>query len=548
MATQDLGQTNVVDSENTPLISSGQQNNRSKNCIKRYRLDVWIPIVILSGFLIAVVITFVTEVLPNIGQYVAEGTTFKSKEVDFLGFSDEGGVNFEVIGSSHNNFSQIDQGLARAYFKFGGFFVRKLNLKVDDLDLMVYDEENDDYEKLGRVRVSPFTASIVDGSRTEVDLFMKVFPNSKGLLGTIEKVLADPDSKLKLEGDANVEVLVLNGYIPLTHVIIPLDIDIPTSLLSRPSADNVSIADVRFLDLGHHGSKSMKCLFDVLLSENPIRNLLSALNLPAMKVPSSTWDILIENCDGKASTDVASLRTSNFILDNEDSYNISCSLGFDSDVDKLTEKCNGTDYSPFSKFIDGIVENGTMSLVLAGEETSNVPEAVSNVLKMFTFPLNIPLNVSEVASKVVKTVTMEDTSFGLENGTPAISGDLKVVLNFSRVAVEGFEFKDMKGTADLNYHGGKFADVNISDWRPTTTKVYTDDSDGSFIMVVSCRLEDVLLNITDMDLFQRILTEVMQNGVAQVEIKALVDVLIGALLGEFELDSVPGSGTADFSL
>ncbi|QPG76779.1 hypothetical protein FOA43_004173 [Brettanomyces nanus] len=539
------------DSESTPLIESVLQSPKRdwRTTFRRYRLDVWIPIAVLSCLLVVIIITFFQAVLPNIGDYAAQGTTFDLENLNFLGVSDAGGVNFEVMGVSHNNFSQIEDPLARKYFKVGGFMTRKLNLKVDDLDFLVYDEIKDDYLKLGRVHISPFSARVVDSANTDMDVYLTVFPDSKGVLGTIEKILRTPNSKLKLKGDADVKILVFNGYIPLKGVMIPLDIDIPTSLVSRLSLNSVDVSNVKFTDSENGKSKDLpKCLFDLLLLENPIKNLLKIVDLDQVDVPSSVWNIFINDCNGNPKIDVASLQTSKFIIENSDEYNISCSLDFNTDLDKLSDTCKHQDFPPLSKFVDTIVHNDTVSLLIGMDSVSSLPSTLSSVLKEVVLPLNIPLNITDLSSQVVENVTMEEMSFGLaDSQTPMLSGVLKVILNFKDISVEGFKVKEMKGFSNLKYQGEKFGDVDISQWKESITKMVVSDN-GDIMMIVSCKLDNVLLDITDMTVFQEILSEVIMNGSAHIDIEALVDVLVKSMLGTFEIDGIPGSGGADFEL
>lgn len=169
---------------------------------------------------------FFARVLPDIGTYVVEGTKYSSDEINFLGFEDAKGVNFEITGTLHNNFTNIEDDISKLYFKYGGLLIRRLNLKVDDVSLLVYDSKKDEYNDLGILHTSPFSVNTVDGTSTPLDVYMTLYPKSKGVFGTIKRILGDSDASLKLQGDANVKILFLNGYIPLTHVIIPIDIDL----------------------------------------------------------------------------------------------------------------------------------------------------------------------------------------------------------------------------------------------------------------------------------------------------------------------------------
>ncbi|KAG7820976.1 hypothetical protein KL919_000889 [Ogataea angusta] len=210
-------------SESTPLLPINNERT-SKPTWKRYRLDVYIPMFLIASFLFAALLTFALRVRPQLGNTVAQGTDFDSDEIKFLGLEDDGGILLEVKGTNYNNYSRIEDPISRAYFKFGGFTVRKLNLAVDDLEMMAFDESKGDYKKMGTVQIAPFGVRITDSTQSDLTLFVKVYPKAEGVLGVIKRIVLSGDSKLRLQGNASVKILVLNGYIPVSNLIIPLDL------------------------------------------------------------------------------------------------------------------------------------------------------------------------------------------------------------------------------------------------------------------------------------------------------------------------------------
>ncbi|KAG7701228.1 hypothetical protein KL930_000318 [Ogataea haglerorum] len=210
-------------SENTPLLSSNNERP-SKPTWKRYRLDVYIPMVLIASFIFAAFLTFALRVKPQLGDIVAQGTDFDSDEIKFLGVEDDGGILLEVKGANYNNYSRIEDPISRAYFRFGGFTIRKLNLAVDDLEMVVFDESKGDYKKMGTVQIAPFRVRITDMTQSDLALFVKVYPKAEGVLGVIKRIILSGDATLRLQGNASVKILVLNGYIPVSNLIIPLDL------------------------------------------------------------------------------------------------------------------------------------------------------------------------------------------------------------------------------------------------------------------------------------------------------------------------------------
>ncbi|KAG0676865.1 hypothetical protein C6P40_003198 [Pichia californica] len=224
----------MVDSENVPLLGLNSTGNRDfkqkchdlKKKIIRNKLHVYIPILIISLTIFSLISIFFIRVEPNIGDGVAEGTHFSADNVKVLGLGDMGGIDLQISGTNTNNFTNIDDFWIRNYFQKGGFVIRELNLKIEELDLIVFDSTKGDEMNLGKIEIKPFYVDIVDGKSTDMDLFVTLWPNSKGVRGILKKILLDSGATLRLRGDAKVKVYVFNGFVPVSSISIPLDLEI----------------------------------------------------------------------------------------------------------------------------------------------------------------------------------------------------------------------------------------------------------------------------------------------------------------------------------
>lgn len=214
---------------NVPLIQTDNKNKWSWKNLKKFiiknKLHVYLPIGLISIIIFSFITIFLVHVEPNIGVGVSEGTHFETDNVSFVGIGDAGGIDLKVSGTNLNNFTNIEDFWIRNYFKNGGFCIRQLNLKINELDLIVSDSSTNEDMNLGKVEIQPFLVSIADNKSTDMDLFLTLWPNSKGVRRILKKILLDSDSKLRLRGDAAVRVYILNGYLPVSSISIPLDIE-----------------------------------------------------------------------------------------------------------------------------------------------------------------------------------------------------------------------------------------------------------------------------------------------------------------------------------
>lgn len=226
---------NFCDTESTPLVGEmtpfwsknkcTQKWKQIKRTTIKYKLHVYIPNSIISLIVFTFITIFFVHVQPNLGNGVAEGTYFSTDNVSLLGLGDTGGINLQISGTNTNNYTNIADLWTRQYFKKGGFVMRELNLKIEELDLIVFDSNKGDDMNLGKVEIMPFYVQIVDGKSTNMDLFVTLWPNSKGVRGILKKLLLDSNTKLRLRGDAQVKVYVFNGFIPVSSISIPMDLE-----------------------------------------------------------------------------------------------------------------------------------------------------------------------------------------------------------------------------------------------------------------------------------------------------------------------------------
>ncbi len=545
--------------ETLPLIGNLNQSGnytsssfgycqRTNRAIKRYRLDVWIPIIILTSILVSIGVIFFHSVIPDIGEYAVEGTNFEAENINLLGLSPSGGINLEVTGITHNNFTNIQDKTARLYFRYGGFVLRRLNMQIDDIDLLVYDSKLDNYDHLGSVHVAPFSVSTVDNLNTEMDLYLTLNPDSKGVFGTIKKLLKNPNTQLKLQGDANVKILFMNGYVTLTHVKIPVDVDIPKNLLILPSEDEMSIESLSCSK--NKEASTTSCAFALSFANNTLEKLINMARLKVLTIPESIWSLFAGGCNKNDKSQTGSLKVNSFSLSRLNStVTISCILDIDdSDIRRFSSKCKNEKFSALDKFVEDLRNNDRIVLDLCGKSLSGLPDRISQAFKKVNIPIDIPLNLTEKTASLVENVTMTDLQFRLQDlQTPIISGVLKVWVNMKGLDLDDLGVNAMRGDADLKYQGDKFGQIMISSWRNATTTIIHSET-GSNFALISSELKDMVVDITDSSVFNSMIVQAMQDGQSEIFIDALADLKMQSPVGEFVIRSIPGSGDAHFNI
>ncbi|GME87713.1 unnamed protein product [Ambrosiozyma monospora] len=334
------------------------------------------------------------------------------------------------------------------------------------------------------VSFSPFAVNVYDHATTNLELILDIRPNMHNAWDIIKKVLSEPDSQFRLKGDAAVKIFMFNGYLPVTNLIIPLDLLLPTGMISKLTPDNFKVDNFQISE----EEESLNCDFDVTMGKNPIQNLLDMVDMDKFSVPELNFRLIVDDCEDRPTLTLASLRSSKFelhpIADSEN-LQFSASLKFDQKQKaKLSQKCFPDDEddesTPLSKFVDSITTENFIDFVIAGDriEAYDSP-SLNKVFQKVEFPVSIPFNASELSGRYLQNVTMDDVSFQLKNGTtPMISGNLKIFLNLGSLELNDFSVENIKGSADMNFLDQKFGDLNVTDWRTATTTPIRQDAGG----------------------------------------------------------------------
>lgn len=573
--------------ETTPLLPIANPvgdvlpgSNIKKNSGKPgFRYQFWVPVITISILFISLVSTFFFKVLPNLGDHIAEGTTFDLEDVSFIGLTDRGGIDLAVQCEMFNNYTNIDDTISRLYFQNGGFLLRKLNLKIDSIELLALDGNEKDAVSastdLGSVEIQPFSYQITDKSTNDLKLLVTVYPKSDSVLKIIKKMILDSDYNLQLKGDANVKILVFNGFIPVTNIMIPIDFQIPNGLIKKFNLDNFNIDNFKFFKNDLENLFITKFNINSLI--NPFKNITKKLinfvpKLPVLKIPDLKFKLNLYGCSKEELVQVSELSIKDLKFDfNCDSgsllsdsqctpINFEIESRTDEDIinNKLSKTCESNNNDTvLDNFINDIKDNGVVNFNIQGESIDgSYGEFFNNLINKIDIPVNYKIDKLNdiINDKILKNVTMEDINFDFNNddgsGMPMINGALKIFIRLPYfITLDLVKVDDLKGFANLTYTGEKFSDILINNWQnATTTLISKDDNDDFYnLILIESKLEKMTLNITDLDLFQIIVGKVLTIGSVPIDINALIDILVDSILGNIELDGIPGSGSTTIS-
>lgn len=219
--------------ERQPLLISREKKRFNYKALKSaFILFFCLILGALSTYLI---LTAVIYVKPRLGDGISQGVDFNVEKVEFLGLQDQkpdqkqqGGLLFRINGEHHNDFDRIQDAKIRNWFTYVGGTVKGIQLRITSLDLGFVDEENE-LSNLGTFQVQPFYVKTSNNATTDLHLETIFWPDSKGVGKVLKRYMKDSKSKINIRGDALVDIYLINGYINIGVIKVPLDLDIGTS-------------------------------------------------------------------------------------------------------------------------------------------------------------------------------------------------------------------------------------------------------------------------------------------------------------------------------
>ncbi|CDK27582.1 unnamed protein product [Kuraishia capsulata CBS 1993] len=529
-------------SEQTPLLSSISEPTR--HVVKRRKMNYgfWIPIVLFVTMLISAVTGLALHIGPQIGDLVDQMCEFNVQSVGFAGLQKDGGIDLVIKGQHTIDYDALDDQIARKAFKVGGFSLHSLSLKLDTVDMLVYDDVYEKYNDLGRVSVEPFKVGIRNKQVTPLKLLMTVYPNSDSVLGVLKKMIQNPDAQIKLYGDASIRIMVFNGFMPISKVRIPMDFALPTHLINLDK-ENVKVKGFSV----EQGDDGIHVDFETV-----IQNVARDLNIPlGFFVPSVNWKLLLNDCNDLPTIPVLEFSTGKMELSSTNPLNFGVSASVGSLPDSVNVRCDDKK-SPLTRFLSSAVDDSLVKFTVSASKDNKFPVMVNRILEKMTVPVSFGLDVKDKLGSLLKNVTMEDIAFQFmdPSNEPTIDGNLKIFLSVPRFLRTDVNVTDIRGTADLLYESSKFGEINLKHWKPATTDVLDDDEENekNYLVLIQAQLEHVILVLTDIPLFEKIVQKVLGSGSVDVDIDALVDLLVSSFIGQLTVEKVNGKGSASIGV
>lgn len=502
-----------------------------KRMRNKYRLQLYVISLIIT-FIGCFCIMNLVIMIPRAEEFVNQSVEMDIQNVELKSITTKG-INLRVEGLNVMDYSGIENAYFQNLFKVGGGIFNTATIDLNTVNLTTTVDEK--LLNIGTVDIPHFDLNLKNGQTTNLDLVVTVLPNTKEILGLIKSLLSNPDQIFKVQGLSTVKIHL--GSIPIGNFKINFQQDV---IGSKYVYFNDRDFKLKNLTLSDNDEKGYNISF-VVNAPNPIKYKLFGFELPSLD-----WEILIKDCLDKHSINLVdgSITSEKFKLSPLDKeINIHLQSSIDHLSPRLTEKCSfDNDGTPISFLIDEFVNNKSLPILVKNSKGSKeFPAFINEFLKAFEFNIDYLSNFE--TSKLIHNVSLDNLNFQFQNGDtnkPVINGDINIFVK-PPFQIKSFGINKIKGVPSLYHQGLEFGKINLNEWHDCTNLMMDD------LLYIRFTLNQEELQITNKRLFGQVINEVIGKGSSRVYIDAVLDCLIGTLLGEFEIDKIHASSESDIT-
>jgi hypothetical protein len=219
--------------------------------------------------------------------------------------------------------------------------------------------------------------------------------------------------------------------------------------------------------------------------------------------------------------------------------------------DSLTRACPHSSSSPLDMLLKQYMNGEPATLFVRGSShpDGDTPKWIADILASVTVPVPFP---GRTLGGLIRDFSLTDVHFTLPDpfadpddpdASPKVSGNILVTASLPSEMNFGINVTNVRATADVIYKNKKMGELNLRKWQhANSTRVQGEASDGPTLKIKS-RILEAPLNITDSDVFSEVVQALLFGSrPIQLDVQALVDVMVETSLGELVLKEIPAEG------
>lgn len=277
-----------------------------------------------------------------------------------------------------------------------------------------------------------------------------------------------------------------------------------------------------------------------LVNEHPI----------GITVPPLRFDILVPNCDGKPSIQLADAATGEIIIKPHSDVVVKAG-GIVRELPKpLTSDCPGSNLSPLDIILSNYLDGKDAKLFVRGSKTPDptTPEWITKLMSSVIVPVPFP---GRSFDSLVKEFHLDNTSFTLpspfagdkdDEASPRITSDIEVIAGMPKDMNFGINVSRISAQADI-YHKGKMMGIlHLDKWQESSSK-RIQLKDGYSDLQINSHVEKAPLEIINEEVFEDVITAFYFGKGVNLLAKVRLNIDVTTVLGNFIVKGMPAEAT-----
>lgn len=266
-----------------------------------------------------------------------------------------------------------------------------------------------------------------------------------------------------------------------------------------------------------------------------------------LEIPPLSFAVFLPGCERHDMVVVATAETSRLFVEPSTDIDVDISAIIPNLPVGFIAPCPKSQTSPIDNFLGSYLHGNYSTVYVRGSTTSSdAPQWLLEFLRNVTIPLpfpghkfDTPIN-SLSPSDIVVRLPGADSLPGSPESTPRLSAAVELVVRLPEEITFPIDVKHLRSIADVLYQGTKFATLNLDKWMRATSLLLDDRKQ----LQVNAVVDDAPLNITDYDIFEKIIGKfVFEEQPVQLEIAGNADIDMKTNVGQFIMSGIPASGT-----
>ncbi|KOS23229.1 hypothetical protein ESCO_003583 [Escovopsis weberi] len=525
----------------------GDDDDSDKGSHKEAAGARWPSIIAISGLAVLVVLVMVLGfVAPPAVKFYAERAAVLQPTGLSVEALTQDGVRARIQANFQMDGSRVNDTVAQFLGRMATGVVRKLDTEETTLQLYLPSYDN---VLLGTVVVPSLTINLIDGTSTAMDFVTELSIRDSQVLRKIVNDWLDGQVK-RLKVTGAMAISIRSGVLPLgTHEVVESMVfeakDIPTI----PDYD-IGQIKIRDVPLGGGGRMAVGANVSLIVyNDYPV----------SLTLPSLGFDILVPNCDAsEAHIKVASATTGSVPVQPHVNVTVDAFGLIKGLPESLVRACPESDMSPLDVFMKEYLHGGNARVFVRGQQSGDigVPDWIGSILASTAVPIDLPgrsfdnairnISVSNIDFKLPSPFADPDTP----QGKTQVSGTLQVLAAVPRDLQLGMDVNGLQASSDVFYQGKKFGELNVRSWQKAESERLpggdddgNDDDDVGDLMMITSRLSQVPLDITDGDVFSDVVQQLLFGDAdLLLDISSLVDARVSTAIGALVVKEIPARG------